>query len=253
MENSKKVKIRVSIVSYLNTLPFIYGLKKSPIIDQIKLSLDTPAECARKLIHSEADLGLVPVASISEIKDSSIVSNYCIGANGAVETVLLLSNHPIDQVKTIYLDTESRTSVKLVRVLADNYWKRDYRWQPLTGSLDSSTEPSGYVMIGNKAFTEGPKYKYRIDLAEEWKKFTGLPFVFACWVANKRLPQDFILDFDKAMRHGVENIPDSVNSLKNTFINMNELRHYLEHSISFHYDEAKKEAMELFLKYAKSL
>ena len=253
MENLIKEKIRVSAVSYLNTLPFIFGLKHSKIMQKIKLSLDTPAQCAKKLINNEADVGLVPVASIPEINNHRIISDFCIGADGTVKTVLLLSNNTLAEINTIYLDTESRTSVKLVKVLANKFWKKEFIWKPLTEFQEDRKGQTGLVLIGDKTFTESPKYKFSIDLAEEWKKFTGLPFVFACWVANKEVPERFINDFNQAMKFGINNIDAVVQTFQNGLISKPGLKDYLEHSISYNLDEAKKEAMELFLGYAKNI
>ncbi|OQX72984.1 MAG: hypothetical protein B6D64_14480 [Bacteroidetes bacterium 4484_276] len=253
MEKIIKEKIRVSAVSYLNTLPFIFGLEQSKIMQTIELSLDTPAQCANKLINDEADAGLVPVASIPEINSQGIISDFCIGADGAVKTVLLLSNHPLARIDTIFLDTESRTSVKLVRVLANKFWKREFTWKPITEFQDNQQGQAGLVLIGDKTFVESPKYKFSIDLAQEWKKFTGLPFVFACWVANKKLPEEFIRDFNKSMKYGIDNIGAAVQIFQNGLISKPELKDYLEHSISYNLDEAKKKAMELFLNYSKNL
>ncbi len=247
MANLYKAKIRVSAVSYLNTIPLTFGLRQSKIMQNIHLSMDNPSVCAEKLILDKADLGLVPIASIPQISNASIVSNYCIGANCAVKTVLLLSDHPLSQVKTIYLDTESRTSVKLVRMLADKFWKKDFDWKPLT-NINKIPEEAAFVLIGNKTFVEKAKYKYSIDLAGEWKKFIGLPFVFACWVANKPLPLQFINDFDEAMKFGLKNIDRSIELSESTLISKTELKDYLQHSISYDFDAAKKKAMELFLK-----
>ena len=100
-------KIKVSAVSYTNTKPFVYGLTHSDVIDQIDLSLDIPSDCARKLIDDEADIGLVPVAALLNIPNYQIISDYCIGATGAVNSVFIFSNLPIGEIKTIRLDSYS--------------------------------------------------------------------------------------------------------------------------------------------------
>jgi chorismate dehydratase len=251
MKNLTNKKIKVSAVSYLNTLPIIYGLTHSKIMQKISLSLDNPSGCAKKLIDNEVDLGLVPIASIPQISGAHIISNYCIGADGPVKTVLLLSDNPLDEIKIIYLDIESRTSVKLVQVLAEKFWKRKFQWKSMLDYKDSNSERTGFVMIGDKTFTESHKFKYSLDLAAEWKKFTNLPFVFACGVANKELPREFILEFDEAMKFGLNNIDASIELSDSSLISKPELRDYLTHSISYNFDEAKKEAMKFFLKMDK--
>jgi chorismate dehydratase len=251
MKNLKKDRIRVSAVSYLNTLPFIYGLTHSHIRHEINLTKDNPSVCAQKLIDEEADVGLVPVASIPHISGANIISNYCIGADGPVKTVILFSNFPLNQVKTIYLDTESRTSVKLVQVLAKKFWNKSFEWKQLGDLKDDLTALTAFVMIGDKTFAQKANFKYNIDLAEEWKKFTGLPFVFAVWVANKALSQRFINDFDEAMMFGVNNIDDAVEQTGTGLISKTELKDYLMHSISYSLDDAKKSAMQMFLENFK--
>ena len=108
-------KFRVSAISYTNTKPFVYGLKHSKIIDQIELYFDIPADCARKLIEDKIDIGIVPVAALLLIPDYHIIADYCIGAVGPVNSVFIFSKKPIDQIKTIRLDLQSRTSNNLAK------------------------------------------------------------------------------------------------------------------------------------------
>jgi chorismate dehydratase len=253
MKNAVEEKIRISAVSYLNTLPFVYGLKNITLGFSTDLSLDTPAECARKLIHNEADLGLVPVASIPGINNAEIVSDFCIGAIGKVQTVLLLSNYPLKEIKTIFLDTDSRTSVKLLKILGKRFWKRDFEWRTMDISNYRGNRPVGFLMIGDKTFAERKKFKYGIDLSLEWERFTGLPFVFAAWVANKHLPADFVNNFNRALRYGIANIDRASEGYENGLIGHEDLKDYLKHSISYSLDAKKKQAMTLFLQYAASL
>lgn len=106
-------KIRISAVKYANTYPFIFGLKDSGFDKKIILDTDHPAECAYKLITNRADIGLIPVAALPQLKEYHIISDYCIGSNGDVRTVMLLSNSRFEKISTIYLDYRSLTSVKL--------------------------------------------------------------------------------------------------------------------------------------------
>ena len=96
-------KIKVSAVSYTNSKPFVYGIMHSGILDQIDLSLDIPSVCANKLIENQVDIGLVPVAALLHIENYQIISNYCIGANGAVDSVFIFSNKPIQEIKILQL------------------------------------------------------------------------------------------------------------------------------------------------------
>src|SRR5512133_2854413 len=92
VEKKTMNKIRISAVKYANTYPFIYGLKETGFEKKVILETDHPSECAAKLIDNRADVGLIPVAALPLLKEYHIISDYCIGANGDVKTVLLLSN-----------------------------------------------------------------------------------------------------------------------------------------------------------------
>jgi len=84
-------KIRIGAVSYLNTKPLIYGLSRHPVAAEIELIVDYPAHIARMLMQGQIDVGLVPVAIIPELEESHIITDYCIGCNGAVDSVSLFS------------------------------------------------------------------------------------------------------------------------------------------------------------------
>ena len=116
-------KIKVTAVSYLNTKPLLYGLLHHPISEQIDLQIDIPADCAQKLIDDEVDLALVPVATIPLLDNPQIISDFCIGTEGAVKTVCIFAERPIEELDYIYLDFHSRTSVQLTRLLLQEYWQ----------------------------------------------------------------------------------------------------------------------------------
>lgn len=236
-------KIRVSAVSYTNTKPFIYGLEHSDILNDIDLSLDIPSDCARKLIENKADIGLVPVAALLQIPDFKIVSDYCIGATGAVNSVFIFSNKPIQEIKTLRLDSESRTSNALARVLLKNYWN-------LNPELVTVNEDA-FVEIGDRTFGKKAKYPFVYDLAEHWMNFTGLPFVFAVWAANKPINQDIINKLNTAFKFGVDNRQAVIpNIIRNDNF---DLEDYLMHKIDFHFNDDKRIALDKFLDYVINL
>jgi len=245
-------KIKISAVSYTNTKPFLYGLQHTDIINKIDLSLDIPADCARKLIDNEVDIGLIPVAAALNIPNWQIVSDYCIGATGAVNSVFIFSNCPIDNIKTLQLDPESRSSNNLALVLLKNYWQ--LKPALITDSADYSTSTdinTAFVQIGDRTFGKKNKYAYVYDLAEEWQKFTGLPFVFAAWIANKSIPRDFITEFNTSLKYGLDHRANLFAELptRNDF----DLHDYLLNKIDFALTEEKKQALFLFLDYIKAL
>ena len=240
---------KVSAVSYLNTLPFIYGLKKSELISSINLQLDYPAICADKLLNAEVDIALVPITVIPNLKCYNIISNYCIGADGAVDTVCLYSDVPISEIKKIYLDYQSRTSVALLKVLLKEYW--DLNTELIKAEVGFEYTINGEnaaLVIGDRAFDLNHKHKYVYDLSTLWKEMTGLPFVFACWVAIKDLPDQFIKDFNIALKGGLNNIDEAILSESDNYPRCVSSKEYLNQKISYILDGDKQRGMELFLK-----
>ncbi|RYU92329.1 radical SAM protein [Mucilaginibacter terrigena] len=245
-------KIKISAVSYTNTKPFLYGLQHSAIKDRIDLSLDMPSDCAQKLIDNVVDIGLIPVAAALNLPHWEIVSAYCIGASGAVNSVFIFSNCDIKDVKRVQLDPESRSSNNLARVLLKNYWKVQPELIENAPAYAASADiNTAFVQIGDRTFGKTEQYRYVYDLAEEWQKFTGLPFVFAAWIANKPIPANFIKDFDKALRYGLAHRAELLKELpqRADF----DLEDYLMHRLDFDLTEDKRKALYLFLDYIKAL
>lgn len=242
-------KVKISIVSYLNTTPLIYGIEQdSSFQEQIELQKDIPSECARKLIAGEVDLGLVPVAVIPQLKEKYIITDCCIGAEGTVKSVLLLSEVPIQEIENIYLDYHSKTSVNLCKVLCREHWKIEPTFlEAKPGFEDNIKGTTAGVIIGDRTFHLPKQFNYQFDLAEEWKALTGLPFVFAAWVSNKELPQEFIIKFNAVLKNGLNLIDESIEAVQNLNISKVELKEYLTRYIKFDLDTDKLKGMNLFL------
>ena len=245
-------KIRISAVSYTNTKPFLYGIQNTKIIEQIDLSLDIPSDCAQKLIDGKADIGLIPVAATINLPEWHIISDYCIGAIGAVNSVFIFSNCDIREVKAIQLDPQSRTSNNLAKVLLRNWWKIEPQ---LIANAPDYAEPidpdTAFVQIGDRTFGKKVHYKYVYDLSEEWQKMTGLPFVFAAWIANKPIPEGFTKEFNASLKFGLDHRAELLKELpkRPDF----DLEDYLMHKLDFDLTEDKKKALYLFLNYIKAL
>jgi chorismate dehydratase len=216
------------------------------------LALDIPSDCAKKILNGEVDLGLVPVAILPQLKEYHIISDYCIGANGKVDSVALYSDVPLEEIEHIYLDYHSRTSVTLVQLLANEHWKIKPNWLNADSDfIDKIKGKSAGVIIGDRTFNLPKTYQYKYDLAEEWKKYTGLPFVFACWVANKELPTGFISTFNEALKIGVNNIDAVVLEADQSIISKAKLHTYLNENIDYRLDLDKQDALQKFIKYIK--
>jgi chorismate dehydratase len=244
-------KIRVGAVSYLNTKPLLYGIKRHPVINEIELIEDYPAKIAQMLIDDELDIGLIPVAATVGLKNWYIDSDYCIGGNGPIASVCIFSEVPIEQVQKVYLDYQSRTSVNLAKILLKEYWKKDVVFVDATGE-DFREEIKGTtagVVIGDRALQQRSQSKYIYDLSEAWKNHTGLPFVFAAWIANKKLPEGFIIAFNEANALGLEKIEEVI---KENVFPYFDLTTYYTSCLSYQIDEGKKKGLELFLAKLKN-
>jgi len=246
--------LKISAVSYLNTVPFIHGLKQSVLIHSIGLQLDYPSICADKLINGIVDLALVPVAVIPKLLQAHIISDYCIGANGAVDTVCLYSDVPITEIESIALDYQSRTSVALLKILLKEYWQLNPELKKADVGFEENIKGKhAALVIGDRAFALNDKHAYIYDLSAIWKEMTGLPFVFAAWVANKKLPQDFIIAFNKALEKGLSDIDTALVLEGANYPNCTNPEDYLNNKISYNLDAEKQKGMELFLKKDSAL
>jgi len=189
-------KIRIGAVSYLNTKPLIYGIQKGMIKEKAELLIDYPAKIASMLLEDKIDVGLVPVAIIPQMEEHHIISDYCIGSVGAVASVCLFTDVPLDKIKVVLLDYQSRTSVALLKVLIKNFWKIDVIFETTSGNYQSKISgTTAGLVIGDRALHQRKISSFIYDLGEEWAKFTGLPFVFAAWISNKKLDEEFIIKF----------------------------------------------------------
>ncbi len=241
--------IKLAAVEYLNTLPFVHGLAQSPLRDQLDLRLAPPSRCADMLAGGEVDLALVPVATLPGLPQATIVGDYCIGADGPVQTVALFSTLPLERIRRVYLDPDSRTSVGLLRILAARHWEIRPEFLPLSpGQLEGPKRPEdGYLLIGDKVFTYQHHFHYAYDLALEWQRYTrGLPFVFALWVARRELPAAFLRAFNQALAHGVSTIPQLLRQ-REVAIGYQAALEYLTHAIDYGLDRGKRASIDRYL------
>lgn len=244
--------MKIAAVSYINTLPFIYGIENSNLINSVEISTHIPSVCAEKLLTNEVDIGLIPVAILPKLKEYHIISDYCIGAKNKVDSVFLFSSVPLNNIENIILDYQSQSSNNLTKVLSKNYWKITPKFIDAHKNYQSEIkQTTAGVVIGNRALKDRHRYKYVYDLAYEWQQFTNKPFVFALWVSNKKIDDNFINSFNTALKFGVQNI-DNLNN-KTDYLSDKEFNNYLTQSIDYNFDNDKKESLKLFLNYLKEL
>jgi chorismate dehydratase len=239
-------KIKAGIVSYLNAQPLKFGLQLPPINSRIELIEEHPARLAQLLQKREIDLGLVPVTIISELDEYYIAGDYCIGTEGEAASVCLFSEVPLKEIEKVYLDYQSRTSVELLKWIMREYWgiypelidadDEDYR-ENIKGSTAG-------LVIGDRAFEQRRRSTFFYDLGAEWRKITGMPFVFAAWISLKKLPADFIRMFNKANAVGLSHIDEIVASHS---FELYDLKKYYTLHMNYRLDDRKRKAMEYFL------
>ena len=239
-------KIKISAVAYTNTKAFIYGLEHSDIINKIDLSLDIPSDCAAKVISNQVDIGLMPVAAIPLVPNANIVADYCIGSDGAVNSVFIFSNVPAQEIKTPRLDSHSRTSNNLAKVLLKFYWKKEVEF-----TTDPNAKTDAIVLIGDRTFGKKDHFAFAYDMGQEWKNFTGLPFMYAAWVANKEISEEFKNEFNAALKFGLAHRKEVLQDLPQT--DNFDLEDYLYHKLQFEVTEDRKKALKMFLGYIEQL
>ena len=242
-------KIRVGAVNYLNTKPLIYGFTHGKM-NEVDLVVEYPSKIAAMLANDEIDVGLVPVTIIPELKEHYIISDYCIGCDGEVGSVCLFSEVPLNKIEKILLDYQSRTSVDLLKILIKQYWK-------ISPVLISTTEDyrkdikgtTAGLIIGDRALEQRKVSAYKYDLGLEWKRFTGLPFVFAAWISNKKLDPSFIKSFNEANLAGLQQIDKVVD--ENPY-ELFDLRAYYTSYIHYYLDKNAMKGLTLFLSILKN-
>lgn len=240
--------VKIVAVSYSNTYPFVYGIENSGVMDAFQLQLVHPMACAESFISGNADIALLPVGALKLLPEHRIITDMCIGAVNEVKSVLLVSKKPLNEIRSIALDTESATSVRLCKVLAANYWKIEPEWEAVQViDYKDFPETDAFVVIGDKAFELAPHFSYVYDLAGEWHQYTGLPFVFAVWVSKPDVSEAFIQKLNEALQYGVVHIAEVVAHFNNQFHGNFDLENYLTECIDYRFDEKKRESLEKFL------
>mgnify|MGYP000870043955 CR=1 FL=1 len=243
-------KARVTAVSYLNTIPYVWGLRHYAGSRPWDLSLDVPAMCAKKLIHGQADVGLIPAGAMRQLPSNFTDLDWGIAADGEVASVLLLSRLPLKEIRKVVLDIDSRTSVLLIRILARNHWNISPEWED--GSVEEQLPESG-LFIGDKAFRAQGHYPFVYDLSQEWKQMTALPFVFAAWTASTLVPGHIREHFGLALECGTQNITSAIEEYGHDHPGVPDPEDYLRRRIRYRLGKSERAGLDLFRRMTASL
>jgi chorismate dehydratase len=249
--NELNKRIRVGAVSYLNTKPFLYGIKRSGLINTIDLVEEYPSRLTKMLLNDDIDVGLVPVITLPLLNESYIITDFCIGTEGEVASVALFSEVPLEEVTTVLMDYQSRTSVNLAKVLLKEYWKKEVIIENATEDYRSQIKgTTAGVVIGDRALEQRLISPFIYDLGAAWKAHTGLPFVFAAWVANKPLGDAFEAAFNRANALGLQLIPEVVADMNYAVY---DLTTYYTQNVDYLLTQEKRKGLQLFLEKVADL
>jgi chorismate dehydratase len=253
-------RLRVSAISYLNTAPLMWDFENPPQSNELKrrfaVSYTLPSTCANALRDGSADIGIIPIASYPGIPGLGIIADVAIAANGAVRSILLVSKRPLDEIKSVALDSSSRTSATLVRILFDRFYKLKASFEEADPHLEQMlAKHDSALLIGDCALKVDRRRYHTWDLAEEWKRLTGKPFVFAFWAVRKDGASAQDLDyvaqvFQRSRDAGLAHIPELVQRWSQKIdLPAESIREYLTQNIHYHLQPEFIEGMKLFFAY----
>jgi predicted solute-binding protein len=244
------------VVSYLNTVPLVWGMLHGDERGLFDLSFAIPAECADRLADGRADIGIVPSVELNRQK-LDIIPGTGIACSGPVRSILLISKVPFEEITTLATDASSRTSVALSRiVLAKKYGVEPqlFSQRPHLGSMLEHCDAA--LIIGDAALVLDPADLpfHVLDLGTEWTGMTGLPMVFAVWAARAEVPVQDPAPFMASLRFGMAHIEDIVRQ-EHPKLGISEAlaREYLTRNIVFELGDREYKGLATFLQYASEL
>ncbi len=244
----------LSLVSYLNTKPLVYGLERGMVQHEFTLQKDVPSVCADRLIEGEVELGIIPSIEYARGKGAlRIIPDLSIASQRKVKSVNLFFNPESKQINTVALDTSSRTSVALLKILLKEKYELDPEFVVMPPDLDSMLgKADAALVIGDKALHFQVEYPNYFDLAEEWNDLTGLPFVFAFWAGHEyALKDEDVEAIQRSYELGKQHIKEiATDYAQNHPQTADFYAAYLTDNISFGFGEEEKAALDEFYRYA---
>lgn len=252
-----KNKPYIAASSYLNAAPlcysFVYGEQKDRCVF---LSDESPARCAELLSEGRADAALIPVIEYQRLSGLKIAPGACVASRRSVRSVLLASRVPIDRVRSVALDTTSRTSAALIQIILRRFYSLDVSYSPSPPKLEDMLESNdAALIIGDPAMLIDRSALHVYDLAEEWRKHTALPFVFAFWAirAGSTAWQgaEGRIDFLAARLEGTAHAEELADIYAERLgLPREELLSYLTENISYELDEESLRGLRLYYELA---
>ena len=251
-------RLRISAISYLNTAPLMWDFEHGAAGENFDIAYTLPSQCAAELARGAADIGIIPAAAYATIPNLSILPGVTIASKKAVRSILLISRRPLDAINTVALDSSSLTSVALTRVLFEKCWGGGREFTSLRPDLDTMLAThDAALLIGDPALNVDRSQYQTWDLAEEWNRFTGKPFVFAFWAvtqnAAKGSGRDLAAIFQQSRDRGL--LPASLAEITRIWsprlgLSKEAVHDYLTTNIHYYLDEPCLDGLRLFYRYA---
>jgi len=263
-------RLRISAISFLNTAPLMWdfehpGPGDRALLENFEISYTVPSQCAEQLRLGTADIGIIPSITYATIPGLAILPDVAIASKNGVRSILLVLNKPVEQVRTVALDTSSRTSVVLTQILLTKFLpgESDREYIAMDPKLDEMlARCDAALLIGDSALQVDRSQYQALDLADQWRRVTGKPFVFAFWAArfaslDQAAPGYELGDvFSQSRDHGLQ--PENLALIAREWaprlkMTEDDVRSYLTENIHYTLDPENTEGLELFYRYAAEL
>jgi len=246
---------RISASSYSNTAPLIWSFLYGANHGKFEMILDTaPARSAELLAQKRVDAALVPVVAYQMIDDVRLVPEVCVGAREKVRSVCLVTRGAdLKDVKSVALDVSSKTSVALTKIIFREFLAGEPEWKTAEPDLNEMLADSDCaLLIGDPALTIDESVYRKFDLAETWKSFTGLGFVFAMWMANAEKAEIArTIDLAAARDEGLRHLDEIISNYESEIaLRREDFKKYLTENISYSVDDSMQRGLELYFKLA---
>jgi len=251
-------RLRISVISYLNTAPLMWDFEHGNAGSAFEISYTVPSQCAAALAAGTADIGIIPVAAYTTVPGLVVLPGVAIASRRAVRSILLVSKVPLENIRTVATDTSSLTSVALLKVLFAKFWGGDPLFHSMSPLLEEMLKAhDAALLIGDPALRVDRSRYITYDLAEEWIRHTGRPFVFAFWAvrqeALKQCELDLAAVFQQSRDRGL--VPENLAQIAKTWspkLSLSEegVREYLTRNIHFTLDEECLDGLRLFYAHA---
>jgi chorismate dehydratase len=255
--------LRISAISYLNTAPLMWDFEHGEARSGFEISYTLPSACARALQARTADIGIIPAAAYAQVPGLMALPGVAIASRRPVRSILLVSRVPVDKIRTVALDTSSLTSVALTKILFEKWLGGGRAFTSMAPNIEEMlAEHDAGLLIGDPALQIDRSRYFTLDLAEEWIRHTGKPFVFAFWAVRQNALRDAAPSpdlasvFQQSRDHGLE--PANLDQIAREWaprlgLEESAVRAYLTENIYYHLDAACLEGLQLFYRYASEI